>query len=229
LSRREAEFLLPLVAECAGRLGLTSFPAVLMDDSKEVNAAAGARHLVINQGLLDTFDYDREAVCGVISHELVHWRNADALSLRFISGLALPLYAIYVFLTWLARPFRHPLLYFLFLLLTWPVVFTVQRIIAPLIALGARASEYRADQGAVAAGHRVGLRRVLGQLRGTVDGARNGWDQTVLAHHPPHELRLERIEEPGRRYPLPPTEAPRANAQGAPASGLWPARATAEP
>lgn len=229
MSRREEEFLTPLMAECAGRLGLTAFPAVLMEDSREINASAGARHLVVNQGLLDVFDYDREVVCGVISHELVHWRNADTLSLRFISGLALPLYAIYVFLTWVARPFRHPLLYFLFLLLTWPFVFTVQRIIAPMIALGARASEYRADQGAVAAGHRVGLRRVLGRLRGTVDGARNGWDETVLAHHPPYELRLERIEEPGRAYPLPPTEAPTGFVPVPAAAGFHPSRPTLQP
>jgi Zn-dependent protease with chaperone function len=208
MSRREEQFLIPLVTDCASRLGLTAIPGVLMDDSREINASAGARHLIINQGLLDAFDYDREAVCGVISHELIHWRNADTLNLRFISGLALPLYASYVFLMWLARPFRHPLLYFLFLLVTAPVTFTVQRIIAPLIAIGARAAEYRADQGAVAASHRVGLRRVLSQLRRTVDGTRNGWDETVLAHHPPIELRLEALEEPGRTYLLPPTDSP---------------------
>jgi Zn-dependent protease with chaperone function len=208
MSRREEKFLIPLVIDCANSLGLTAIPAVLVDDSREINASAGARHLIINQGLLDAFNYDREAVCGVISHELIHWRNADTLNLRFISGLALPLYASYLFLMWLARPFRHPLLHFLFMLVTVPVTFTVQRIIAPLIAVDARAAEYRADQGAVAASHRIGLRLVLGQLRRTVDGTRNGWDETVLGHHPPIELRLEALEEPGRTYLLPPADAP---------------------
>src|SRR6185437_13394945 len=79
---------------------------------------------------------------------------------------------------------------------------------APSAAAGLRTAEYRADQAAVLAGHRQGLRRVLSRSRQTFDGARNGWEASMCASHPPNELRLERLEEPGVSYPLPDPDAP---------------------
>jgi Zn-dependent protease with chaperone function len=55
-SRRERELILPILVDCAARLGLGAHPRLLMDDSREVNAFAGARHIVVTRGFLDEFN-----------------------------------------------------------------------------------------------------------------------------------------------------------------------------
>lgn len=49
LSRREAAFILPLMAEAAARLNLPNHPPVLIDDTRDPNAFAYTRHIVVNQ------------------------------------------------------------------------------------------------------------------------------------------------------------------------------------
>jgi Zn-dependent protease with chaperone function len=93
-SRRERAFLFPLVTDAAAHLGLTNCPAVLIDDAREPNAFAYTRHIVVNQGLLEEFNYEREPIAAVLAHELVHWRNGDAISAAFVRGVALPLYLV---------------------------------------------------------------------------------------------------------------------------------------
>jgi len=208
LSRREAELLLPIVRECAARLGLTNHPPVLIDDTREANALAYTRHIVINQGLLEEFNYDREAIAAVVSHELVHWRNGDPISAVFVRGVALPLYLPQAGAGWLLqRAGSSVVLRFLVWAVFWPVFITVKYVVLPMQAADARQAEYRADQGAVLVGHRVGMRRVLNRFR-QFESGRNGWVAAVCATHPPNELRLERLEEPGGHYPLPDEEAP---------------------
>lgn len=209
LSRREAELLLPIVRECAARLGLTNHPPVLIDDTREANALAYTRHIVINQGLLEEFNYDREAIAAVVSHELVHWRNGDPISAVFVRGVALPLYLVQAFAGWLLQQAGSSVvLRFLAWAVFWPVFITVKYVVMPMQAADARQAEYRADQGAVLVGHRVGMRRVLNRFRQSFESGRNGWVAAVCATHPPNELRLERLEEPGGHYPLPDEEAP---------------------
>lgn len=208
LSRREAAFLLPIMRDCAVRLGLANHPPILIDDTREPNALAYTRHVVINQGLLEEFNYDQEAIAALLCHELVHWRNGDPISAMFIRGTALPLYLVQAGAGWLRQRASHGLLRFLVWLVFWPVFVTVQYFVVPLQAADARLAEHRADEGAVLAGHRVGIRRVLARFRQSFEGGRNGWVAAVCAAHPPNELRLERVEEPGVDYALPDEEAP---------------------
>jgi carbon monoxide dehydrogenase subunit G len=56
-----------------------------------------------------------------------------------------------------------------------------------------RGQEYRADAAAADVGYAPGLRQAVTYLRGSFDGQRSGWDRTLLASHPPNELRLERL------------------------------------
>ncbi len=163
---------------------------------------------MVNRGLLDEFNYEPEPIAAILCHELTHWRNADAVSSLFVRGLALPLYLGYAAVTWLQRMFRHPVISFILLLTAWPLLFTIRYFVMPMQAAGSRAAEYLADQGAVQAGHLVGLRQTLSRFRQSFDGARNGWDSSVCATHPPNELRLERAELPGIDYPLPDPDAP---------------------
>jgi Zn-dependent protease with chaperone function len=208
LSRREAAFLLPLMAEAARRLGLQNHPPVLIDDSRDPNAFAYTRHIVVNQGLLDEFNYERAPIAAVLAHELVHWRNGDPISAAFVRGAALPLYLAQASGGWLRDRARSSVLRFLVWLVFWPVFVTVQYLVVPMQAADSRQAEYRADEGAVRAGHRAGMRQVLARFRRSFEGGRNGWVAAVCASHPPNELRLERIEEPGRDYPLPDEDAP---------------------
>jgi Zn-dependent protease with chaperone function len=208
LSRREAEFLVPLVADAAARLGLENYPPVLIDDTREPNAFAHTRHLVVNQGLLEEFGYEREPIAAVLAHELVHWRNGDGISAAFVRGVALPLYLVQAGGGWLAARARNSVLRFLVWLAFWPVFVTVRYLVAPMQAADSRDAEFRADEGAVLAGHRAGMRQVLAHFRRSFEGGRNGWVAAMCASHPPNELRLEALEEPGRDYPLPDEDAP---------------------
>ncbi len=208
LSRREAAFLLPLVAEATARLNLPNHPPVLIDDSRDPNAYAYARHIVVNQGLLDEFNYEPEPIAAVLTHELVHWRNGDPLSAAFVRGVALPLYLVQAGAGWLRDRTSSSVLRFLVWFAFWPVFVTVRYLVVPAQAADSRQAEYRADQGALLTGQGAGMRRVLTRFRRSFEGGRNGWVAAVCASHPPNELRLERLEEPGRAYPLPDEDAP---------------------
>jgi Zn-dependent protease with chaperone function len=210
LSRREQALLLPIVLVCARRLGLANHPPILIDDSPEPTAVAHTRHIVLSRGLLDDFGYDREVIAGVVSHTLVHWRNGDAISATFVRGVALPLYLIYGFAGWVMQKVKHPLVVLLLWLVLWPALLTVRLFIMPVQAADARRAEFRADQGAVLAGYRDGLRRVIARLPRSFEASQNGWSLALSATHPPSELRLERLEEPDRQYPLPDPDPPRS-------------------
>lgn len=201
-SRREAEWLMPIVHEAAGRLGLTRLPRILIDDRREPNAHAGIRHVIINYGLLDQLGYDREQVGAIVAHELVHWRDGDAIAMAWSRGVALPLVLLYDFATRLLSWSRSRPLHFVVRMLFWSVIVVTRRFVLPVQASRWRRLEYRADALAAAAGYGPGLRQALTYLRHSFDGQRSGWDAAVLATHPPNELRLERLEEAGRRYPL---------------------------
>lgn len=202
LSRREAQWLMPVVREAGDRLGLTTLPRVLLDDRRDANASAGIRHIVINQGLIEQLGYDREQIGAVIAHELVHWRDGDAVAASWARGVALPLYLLYELAARLLSMARWRPLAFVVRFLFWSIIVTARRIVIPVQAGTWRDAEYRADAIAAQAGYGEGLRRALGYVRQSFDGQRSGWDAAVLATHPPTELRLEALEQQGRRYPL---------------------------
>ncbi len=202
LSRREAEWLMPIVHEAGARLGLTALPRVLVDDRRDANAHAGIRHIVINQGLIEQLAYDREQIGAVIAHELVHWRDGDAVAMAWARGVALPLYLLYELASRLLSMARWRPLAFVVRFLFWSVIVTVRRLVIPVQASTWRAAEYRADAITAQAEYGDGLRQALGYVRQSFDGQRSGWDAAVLTTHPPTELRLEALEKQGRRYPL---------------------------
>lgn len=202
LSRREADWLLPILTEAGQRLGLTGLPRLLVDDRREPNAAAGIRHIVINAGLLEQLEYDREQIAGVLAHELAHWRDGDAIAMTWAKGVALPLYLAYELADRMVRAARIRPLQVLVRILFWSVLVTGNHLVLPAQARLWRGQEYRADAAAAAAGYAPGLRQALTYLRSSFDGQRSGWDRTLLASHPPNELRLERLEDTGRVYPI---------------------------
>jgi Zn-dependent protease with chaperone function len=203
LSEREAAWIMPLVYEAAGRMGLTSLPRVLIDDRSDANAHAGIGHIVINRGLIVALDYRRTEVVAVIAHELAHWRNGDAVAMAWSKGVALPLYVMYELGTKLLQVTHVRPLHFLLRFLFWSILFTTERLVLPVQAATWREAEYRADAAAAQAGYGHQLRRALILIHKGVDGARSGWERAILAMHPPLELRLERLESrPHQTYGL---------------------------
>lgn len=201
-SRREWELLGPILRDATDRLRLGNHPPVLVDDGPVPFALAYTRHIVVSRALLAELDYHPAPIGGVICHALVHWRNADPVSAVFVRGVALPLYLVHAAAGWVGQHVRHPLVPAVLWLLLWPVMGTVRWFILPLQAADARRAELRADQGAVLAGHRDGLRWALARLP-RFEAGRNGWSRAAHTLHPPTELRLERLEDPSLRYPLP--------------------------
>ncbi|GAA1456192.1 M48 family metalloprotease [Nocardiopsis exhalans] len=197
-SRREAELLEPMIARAAARMGVDRAPKLLIDDSREPNAHSGIQHIIVNRGLLDALSYDPEAVAGVIAHEVAHYKHGDALSLAWNRGLAWPLFLLYE-IAYRAQASAVYLTVLLALLrvLLWSVTVTIRVLVIPFSARHWRRTELRADAEAREAGYGPGLYTALTRLGASFDGARNGWDQAVLATHPPTELRLELLEEPG--------------------------------
>ncbi|MEH1057715.1 M48 family metalloprotease [Micromonospora sp. CPCC 206171] len=191
LSRREAERLRPILSDCAARLGLPSVPRLLIEDDPVLtNARAYARHIVVTTSLLDEPDED---VAALLSHELVHWRTGDEVTSAFVRGVGLPLVLVHAVPSWLMRRFPHPATDLLVFLVFWPVLLTMRFVVLPCHRRDVRAAEYRADAGAVLAGHAAGMRSML-ERRRSFETGRSGWDEAVCATHPPSELRLDRLE-----------------------------------
>ncbi|MEV4724583.1 M48 family metalloprotease [Micromonospora humida] len=193
LSRREAGRLRPLLSDCAARLGLPGEPRLLIEDDPVLaNARAYARHVVVSTAVLDCTD---EEIAALLSHELVHWRTGDEVTSAFIRGVGLPLVLVHALPAWLMRRFPHPATDFVVFLFFWPVLLTMRYVVLPCHRRDVRAAEYRADAGAVLAGHREGMRSML-ERRRSFETGRSGWDEAVCATHPPSELRLDRLDRP---------------------------------
>lgn len=202
-SRREADFLEPMIARAAARMGLDRAPELLIDDNREPNAYAGIRHIVVNRGLLEALRYDTEAISGVIAHEVAHYKHGDALSLAWNRGIAWPLFLLHeVSYRAQASALYWSIFLALVRILLWSVTVTIRFLVIPVSARHWRRTELRADDEARRAGYGPGLYSALTRLGASFDGARNGWDHSVLATHPPTELRLDRLEEAGDRRSL---------------------------
>lgn len=192
MSRREAAQLLPVLHECAQRLGLPSLPRLLIEDDPLTNAHTYARHIVVTTGVLSE---PPEEIAALLSHELVHWRTGDEVTSAFVRGVGLPLVLVHAVPVWLMRTFPHPGTNFVVFILFWPVLLTMKYLVIPLYSRDVRAAEYRADLGAVIAGHTEGMRALL-EKRKSFESGRTGWESVVCASHPPSELRLDRLRPP---------------------------------
>ncbi|WP_196222483.1 M48 family metalloprotease [Micromonospora sp. CP22] len=207
LSRRERELIMPILHECAERLGLPGVPRLLVeDDLVSTNARTYARHIVVTTGLLTD---PRDEIAALLSHELVHWRTGDEITSAFVRGVGLPLVLVHAVPTWLMRKFPHPATNLFVFVFFWPVLLTMKYLVQPLHRADVRAAEYRADLGAVVTGRTEELRAIL-ERRKSFESGRSGWDEAVCAEHPPNELRLERLETVRAGHePSAPEEPPR--------------------
>lgn len=189
MSRREADRIFPLLYEAARRMGMRGAPQVVMSDHARRTANTYVRHIVLSRSLYD--DHTDEELAAVLAHELHHWARADAVGLHFVFASALPLVLIFNLASKLVR-FRS-FVAVLAWLVAWPAQAFMWLLIKPLMAERGRRHEYEADAAAKAAGYGAGLIRCISIDR-EFEAARSGWEDVILATHPPTELRLEALD-----------------------------------
>lgn len=197
-SDREAAVLGPAVAEAAARLEVRSVPVVLVTDEEAPEVRAHARHLVVSRGLLADLLSDPERLTARLGRELIHWRSGHPVTLLWVRGVALPLALVYDVAARLFAPStdtRARPLMFVWALLLWPVIVTVQRIMVPLQAGWWKRATFKADRIAADAGWGEAVAEDIATARprpGRVQTWRRTFDTT-----PPAEERLQRLEDAG--------------------------------
>lgn len=202
-SRDEVRRLAPHVQAVGSAMGLTEFPRIAMADLPIPGAWTHLQHVVLSTSLLNLLD-DGELEA-VLAHELHHWRNGDAVGLRFVWACGWPiavLYNIGIQLSGRSPNVRHPelrtahpLVALAGWLLLWPTWVLTNLVIAPLTAATGRQHEYDADAAAAAIGRGPQLASALRKLS-AFEPPRSGWEQAMMAHHPPTELRIDAVQGP---------------------------------
>lgn len=203
LSRDEVRRVAPLVREVAEAMDLDGLPRFAMDDSVIPNAWTHMRTVVITSGLLQSFD-DPE-LRAVLAHELQHWRSGDAVGLHVIWAAAWPI-AITLNIGMLIAgrnqyvPVQGParfrgILVLIGWAIAWPAWVILRVVIAPITAASQRRYEYDADAAAAQLGYAAAMISALRKMT-AFEGGRTGWEQAMMASHPPTELRIEALQPP---------------------------------
>jgi Zn-dependent protease with chaperone function len=193
----EAARIEPLLGRIGERAGLrTDRLIVRVEDDHEMNASAGAAHLVfVTTGALRRADDELEAL---LAHELGHHRGLHPVAVALLWWLSLPgvaLVAVYRVLRRLVARLtgRLPPLAVLarIVLNVWQISVMWLYFVAQVLAQGAaRASEYTADRAAASWGYGNALATVLASLG---PSPRAGLLERMMDTHPPTESRVARL------------------------------------
>ncbi|MFC3995040.1 M48 family metalloprotease [Nocardiopsis sediminis] len=151
--------------------------------------------------MLEFLRYDEEAVAGVVAHEVAHWRNGDAVTMAWGQGIALSLSLAFGLSARVQEGARWRPIQILVWIVVWSVNATMRGIDAPVHVRYWRRCEYAADTDAREAGYGEGLYRALAQLGHTFDGARSGWEASILATHPPPNSAWSALRSPAAPRP----------------------------
>jgi heat shock protein HtpX len=221
--RNPGEFrdLVNTVHALAQKAGLPAMPEVGVYDSPDVNAFATgpskSRALVaVSTGLLQRMD--RDQVEGVLGHEIAHVANGDMVTMTLVQGV------INAFVMFFARILAFAVSSALrgkddrggsfmlnFILITvFEIVFGILGFI--VVAWFSRLREFRADRGGALYAGRGKMIAALQQLQRTYGRApeaaqkgaalatlkisgKQGGLVSLMATHPPLELRIARLQE----------------------------------
>jgi hypothetical protein len=201
MSRREREFLWPILTEAAARLDIKRPPELMIHDGVAATAETGIRLIGISRGMLRMMEHDRDMIAAILAWHLARWKAGHPIAALFTRGVGLPLYLLYELAFRLVKHTPWRPMQWLFRVLLWSVLTTVNYLVRPFHSRSIRSSYFEADAAVVRAGYGRGLRRAL-LLFQQFESGRDGWGQTMLSLSPTRELRLERLQEPGRRYHL---------------------------
>lgn len=197
MSWEEKERIGPQLMAAATAMGIdaTRAPRIMISDHHQPDAGAWvhSRTIVLTTGYL-RMHTDQE-IAGVLAHELHHWNTGHAVGNQLVWASIWPLAMAYNLLLWLARNHRNIAL--VYSLIAWPIWITVRLFVVPVQGLRQREHEYAADAAATGAGayYRDGLKAALAQDLAFERG-RTGWEEAIVATHPPIALRIERLVSP---------------------------------
>jgi len=201
-TRDEVRTIAPHVQAVGAALGLSAYPRFVVSDSATPGAWTHMRHIVLTTDLLQALEPDQ--LRAVIAHEMNHWRNGDAVALRFVWACGWPIALFYNLGTWLSgtrpgdpksRKMPHTILAVIGWAFLWPAWIATKLIIAPAVGARSRREEYEADQVAAAMGLSEALIGALTRIS-MLEGPRTGWEAAMTASHPPTALRIEALQQP---------------------------------
>ncbi len=211
-------FVVETVYEMSRAARLSKMPEVGYYDSPEVNAFATGPSknnslVAVSSGLLQRMD--REAVRGVIGHEVAHIANGDMVTMTLLQGV---INAVVIFLARavaqvVASSVRSsddrgssPFLYMM-IVFVLEIAFSVLGMIA--VNYFSRGREFRADKGGALFAGRDSMISALRALQGTagrldreqetlatlkISGRPRGALMALFSTHPPLEERIRRLE-----------------------------------
>jgi Zn-dependent protease with chaperone function len=200
MSRDEVRMLAPHVRALGAAMELPALPRIVMQDSPVSGAWTHMRHIVLTTALIQ--DLDDMELRAVLAHELHHWRKGDGVAQRLVWAAGLPvalmLNAGYLLSGWrpddpTSRRTPRNFIQLVGWLLLWPAWVISKLVIAPAAAHANRQHEYDADAAAKDIGLAAALSAALRKLA-TFEPARTGWEDCVMASHPPTALRIEALQ-----------------------------------
>jgi heat shock protein HtpX len=206
--------LVMTVHQLAQKAGLRKMPEVGIYDSPEVNAFATgptkSRSLVaVSTGLLQQMDKD--AVEGVLGHEIAHIANGDMVTMTLLQGLinTMVLIAARVVSSVIASQFEERSRYTIQMVLFYVLQIVLSLLGSLVVCRFSRWREFRADRGGAALAGRQRMLAGLKSLRnvyGAVDesqpsvaslkisGRSASSFAALFSTHPPLEARIRRLE-----------------------------------
>lgn len=205
-------FVLEETYRLASIAGLKKMPQVGIYHSREVNAFATGpsknRSLVaVSSGMLQSMD--RNAISGVIAHEIAHIKNGDMVTTTLLQGI---INTFVIFFSRLVakivsnfvREELASVVYFI-CSIVFEILFSI--LSSPIIFWHSRKREFKADQLAANLGGKDNMIHALESLRHTVtlvdDGQKSiaafkisGKEKfaSLFSTHPPLEKRIERLK-----------------------------------
>lgn len=212
LSSGERE-IVDMVHRLSRTAGLMYMPEVGIYDSPEVNAFATGpskkRSLVaVSSGLLHTLD--RDAVEGVIAHEVAHIANGDMVTMTLLQGVV---NTFVVFLSriaaWAVSRFAKeelaPIVHFL-AIIVFQIAFSI---LGSMVVMAySRYREYHADRGGADLAGKEKMVHALQSLKATLQQANEGKESSLatlkissgkkrmmlFSSHPDLEDRIQRLQ-----------------------------------
>ncbi|MGI8824372.1 MAG: M48 family metalloprotease [Chloroflexota bacterium] len=197
LSTREREVVQPALehaVQMALDLDATTSrvpPPVLMIDSPQQQAETHETAIVLHRLILQL---PEEQLTAVLAHELGHWYSRDVYGMRAVWACTWPIVVTYEFNRWLGLVFGT--IGKLAVLVLWPAPLMMRGIIAPVVGLVSRQREYEADWLVHRMEYGEQLAAALDAIHDFEQGG-TGWDKIVAGSHPPAELRIDALRNPG--------------------------------